>query len=90
LENKYEHVKLLHEFKNYSEVINYTDQLINAMPDDNSLLVMRAEAFSKLNYPDKALECWNRIIELKSEESQKNVDIVPDPDNESHKGGDNE
>jgi tetratricopeptide (TPR) repeat protein len=62
----YDHVKILYDFKNYPDVIKYSDKLIEPLSGDATLWVMRAEAFSNMNKFDRALECWNRIIELES------------------------
>lgn len=40
--------KLLYEFKNYPKVRDYIDKMIEYMPDNQTFLVMRAEAFSIL------------------------------------------
>jgi tetratricopeptide (TPR) repeat protein len=67
IENQYAHVKLLHQFRNYPEVILFTEKLLETDPDNLDVLVMRAEAFSNMQKLDKAVLCWDRIIELRSE-----------------------
>jgi tetratricopeptide (TPR) repeat protein len=59
-------VKLLNNFKNYPEIIKLTEKILDKEPDNYEVLVIRAEALTNMNKLDQALECWNKVIELRS------------------------
>jgi tetratricopeptide (TPR) repeat protein len=60
------YLSLLHNYKNYPEIINLTEKLIEKVPDNYEVLMIRGEALSSMNKLDQALDCWNKVIELKA------------------------